>query len=598
MFLKTESMKIRINNCSMPIVRVDSDLNILEASTGVTPLFEIDGLDAYQNLKQLFGNTLDKLSKATAKRKSHKEIQTLISKSGKTRWINILLYPLIEEKDAFHIFFEDVTTKQEQLELALQAKQIAKIGSWSVDLINNTVTWSDMTKEIHEVPSSFNPDLEQGISFYKKGIHRERIVEAVSECIEKGQPFDLELIIVTAKGREKWVRAIGEAEISNGKTIGFKGVFQDVDEIKRERLRNQVLDDRMRAAIESANIGIWDWDIEKDHLIWDQNMFVIHGVNAEDFDGAYDAWEATVHPEDKEQAALEVELALEGKKDFDTEFRITKGDGSIAYIQGRGQVFKNANGKPVRMVGINSDITRLKRKDDRLRHLLGVTEKQNQKLVNFAHIVSHNLRSNSTNISMISGMLLSNKGVSKTKEFLEMIQKSSEKLEETLNQLNEIVKIQSTPESDIESVAVLPILKDVFEGINAIVEDSKAKININFDDTLRVYGFKPYLNSIFQNLLTNSIKYRNPQKRLEITVEAETLKNQTILSFKDNGLGIDLKKHGKNLFGMYKTFHGNKDAKGIGLFMTKNQVEAMNGRIEVRSEVGQGATFMLYFKNK
>ena len=134
------------------------------------------------------------------------------------------------------------------------------------------------------------------------------------------------------------------------------------------------------------------------------------------------------------------------------------------------------------------------------------------------------------------------------------------------------------------------------EGINALLEQSKAKVTVKVDSSVTVYGIKAYLSSVFQNLLTNCIKYRDPKRALKIEIAAQELENQTIISFKDNGVGIDLERHRKSLFGMYKTFHGNSDAKGIGLFISKNQMEAMNGSIEVQSTEGKGTTFSLYFK--
>jgi PAS domain S-box-containing protein len=595
--LDVKSRFFLIKESPLPLIVVNSALQVLQASRGVALFFEQPISHEFKNLNEIFGGLPLSFSKSINNNSSHVEMVPIISKTGKLRWIRTSMFPTAEESKEFHIYFDDVTEDKGQFELAMQAKQIARIGSWKVDLVNNKVSWSGTTKEIHEVANDFVPSLEKGIDFYKKGIHRDSIVEAVSECMEMGKPFDLELIIVTAKGNEKWVRAIGEADLVGQNIVGLKGVFQDIDEIKKERLARETLDNRMRAAVQSANIGIWDWDIANNHLIWDENMFAIFGLDPNDFDGAYEAWEATVHPEDKERANFEVELALKGKKDFDTEFRIIKNDGTIAYIQARGQVFLDEKAVPLRMVGINTDTTRIKRKDERLRRLLELTEKQNQRLLNFAHIVSHNLRSNSSNISMLSGMLLSNKAKGRKEEFLGMIQKSTEQLEETLNQLNEIVRVQSTDKNDLRPIVVKPILADVCESINLIIEESGAKIEMDLEDSLKVLGLKPYLISIFLNLLTNSIKYRNPNSVPKIEIKAETLGNQTVLIFKDNGLGIDLKKHSKNLFGMYKTFHGNKDAKGVGLFMSKNQMEAMNGKIEVRSKVNKGSEFYLYFKN-
>jgi len=586
-----------LKDSPLPLALADENLHILNCSKGIATFFEQAKHYRFNTFYEIFGETPHNFVEAARQNTSCVETLPIVSKKGKLRWVKTSMYPVSGTPRTFHLHFDDVTESRVQYELAVQAKQIAKIGSWKVDLINNTVSWSSITKAIHEVTDGFLPDLEKGIEFYKKGIHRDKIIKAVSECIENGKPFDLELIIVTAKGNEKWVRAIGEAEINNGKTTGFKGVFQDIDEIKRERIRNQIIDDRIRMAVQSANIGIWDWNVLSNDLIWDDNMFALFDVDPREFEKAYEAWESAVHPEDKERAAYEVDLALKGEKDFDTEFRIVKKNGSVAHIQGRAQVLRDEMGKPQRMIGINADISRMKRKDERLRNLLELTEKQNQKLINFAHIVSHNLRSNSTNISMLSGMLLSGVGHDKKNEFLNMIRTSSEKLEETLNQLNEIVKIQETNKNDLVHLKVRPILDDVCESINAIIRESKTKISININEGVKVWGIKSYVTSVFLNLLTNSIKYRNPSKVLKIQIEVTILTNQTILMFKDNGLGIDLEKHGKNLFGMYKTFHDHKDSKGIGLFISKNQMEAMNGKIEVKSKVSKGSTFFLYFKH-
>ena len=100
-----------------------------------------------------------------------------------------------------------------------------------------------------------------------------------------------------------------------------------------------------------------------------------------------------------------------------------------------------------------------------------------------------------------------------------------------------------------------------------------------------------YLESIILNLLSNAIKYRDPEKKPMVTINLFQENENVFLTVSDNGLGIDMEKHGDKLFGMYKTFHGNKNSKGIGLFITKNQIESMGGTIKVESEPGKGTTF-------
>jgi len=113
-----------------------------------------------------------------------------------------------------------------------------------------------------------------------------------------------------------------------------------------------------------------------------------------------------------------------------------------------------------------------------------------------------------------------------------------------------------------------------------------------------VRAIPAYLESIVLNFLTNSIKYRSEDRPLKIIVDAEKSGGYVKLSVTDNGRGIDLKRHRKKLFGMYKTFHKHKDARGVGLFITKNQIEAMEGKVEVESTPGIGTTFHTYLKHE
>lgn len=179
-----------------------------------------------------------------------------------------------------------------------------------------------------------------------------------------------------------------------------------------------------------------------------------------------------------------------------------------------------------------------------------------------------------------------------------MIKDSSINLEETIVQLNNIVKIQGTDKSQFKPVVIKDVLDSVIRGINGLVMDSQAKIKVNVDEGLRIPGIEAYFQSVFHNLFTNSIKYRNPDRPLEINITQNRSKSHISIAFADNGLGIDLKKNGSKIFGMHKTFHNNKDARGIGLFITKNHVEAMNGKIIVESQLDKGTTFMVSFKNQ
>lgn len=580
-----------VENLSLPVALVNGNGGLVQWSKSFRAL--LNGNQQWISFKK-FLQCPKTMGNAFQKDRFVKTFGICCKKNG-LYYVKLHAHRLPKDPAYFHLFIENVTEEKEQSDLGFRANRIAKIGSWSVNLLTNKIFWSPVTKEIHEVPLDYEPNLEEGINFYKKGENRDIIVQKVSECIEKGTSYDVELVIVTAKGNEKWVRAMGEPDQVNGKTIGFSGVFQDIDQRKKQQKAYKALYERTRIALKSANIGVWDLDIANNNLFWDDNMFALYGTDKHSFDSTFSAWEKTVHPEDLEKTKLKVDEALEGKSELDNDFRIIKKDGSIAYIHAEAKVFWDDSGKPIRMIGANTDVTSLKRKDKRLRSLLEMTERQNNRLLNFTNILSHNLRSNSSNISMLSGMLDSRLSVTQQVQFIEMIRVSAKNLEDTIVELNDIVKIQATDESQFKEVFVKKTIEQAINGINALLMQASTTITMDIDEELKILGVDAYLQSVFHNLLTNSIKYRRAGIPLKIRISSHVLAGKICILFSDNGIGIDLQKFGTKLFGMYKTFHGNDDARGIGLFITKNHIETMNGSIGVESEPNKGATFKLFF---
>ncbi|MCC5842455.1 MAG: PAS domain S-box protein, partial [Opitutales bacterium] len=133
--------------------------------------------------------------------------------------------------------------------------EVARVGGWEVDLVNNTVWWSDVTREIHDEPPDFQPTLEGGIAYYLKGRDRETITREFTRAAEEGIPFDLELRIRTAKGRIRWIRTVAYPEQEGGKTVRVSGAFQDItDEVS---LRHQLQQERdfNRALLQNLSAG-------------------------------------------------------------------------------------------------------------------------------------------------------------------------------------------------------------------------------------------------------------------------------------------------------------------------------------------------------
>ncbi len=183
-----------------------------------------------------------------------------VTKSGKVIWLSWTTKPFYDEGITYSVA-KDVTDEKELRELLDQANRLAKIGSWELDLMNSEVYWSDITREIHEEEPDFEPDLESGINYFKEGEPRKRILYAVEETVKDGTPWDLELPIITARGNEKWIRTIGEAELIDGKPVRIYGSFQDIHQRKVAELE---LQERTRhinviASLNAALLNYTDW---------------------------------------------------------------------------------------------------------------------------------------------------------------------------------------------------------------------------------------------------------------------------------------------------------------------------------------------------
>jgi PAS domain S-box-containing protein len=242
--------------------------------------------------------------------------------------------------------------------------------------------------------------------------------------------------------------------------------------------------------------------------------------------------------------------------------------------------------------------TNLNAAKENLEELSNELKKQNSKLLNFAHITSHNLRAPVSNLNTLIYFYKESKDEEDRKLLFTKLETVNKHLSETLNDLIESLKIQEDLGVERETIKISDTLNKTKEILVAQLISSKAIITSDFSEIDTLHYPKKYLESIILNLFTNALKYASPDKIPEIHFETKISNKQTILTVSDNGLGIDLKKNGDKLFGLNKTFHRHPDAKGVGLFIIKTQIEAMGGEISVESQVGKGTTFKIIFNKK
>lgn len=291
------------------------------------------------------------------------------------------------------------------------------------------------------------------------------------------------------------------------------------------------------------------------------------------------------------------ECALSGIP-FDTEIQMLTANRRKFWARAIGKPIYNDDKKIIGIRGIFQDIDDSIQKEINLEKASGIVASQNNRLFNFAHIVSHNLRSHSSNLTLIVQLINDLDTVEEKLELLDNITHVSESLNTTIEHLNEVVTIQTNSNKLKEQVNFVNTLEQVTTSINQIIINNNVTINSDFSKAEVINYIPAYLDSVFLNLLTNAIKYKHKDRDPVINISTSldyTNRDRIVLKISDNGSGIDMEKFGDKVFGMYKTFHYNADARGIGLFITKNQIESLNGEIQVESDLSSGTTFTIKF---
>jgi PAS domain S-box-containing protein len=263
---------------------------------------------------------------------------------------------------------------------------------------------------------------------------------------------------------------------------------------------------------------------------------------------------------------------------------------------------KDTDGNIVGISKIVRDITKQKAAKKKITLLNNQKQNLEQKLVyhkqleDFAYICSHNLRSPVGNLSSLFTMYDQQTDEAMRATIISKLRLVTQHLSGTLNDLSQALSIKTDVAIERTQLQFADVLKKLTESIGELIHHSGAEITNNFSKCPDIDYPCVYLESVMLNFLTNAIKYRSPKRKPKIHFETfvDDLYGR-VLKIKDNGMGIDLHRHHDKIFGLHKTFHRNEDARGVGLFITKAQVEAMGGSVAVASEVDKGTVFTVYF---
>jgi PAS domain S-box-containing protein len=246
------------------------------------------------------------------------------------------------------------------------AGRIARIGGFMIDLPAQTLYWSDEVCAIHDLPPGYTPTIEEGLALFPPEV-RAGVTAHIHACIAEGTPYEFEAPKLTATGRRIWVRSIGEAvRNSTGSIVRIQGAFQDITARKDAESTLRMSEERFRLLSRATNDAIWDWDVVRDAMWWNDAFESLFGY-ALVAEPTIEVWLGHVHSDDRERVRQRIRRRLDGNEESWTdEYRFVAHDGRSIPVFDRGYIIRGNDGTPVRVVGGMTDATDHKRSEEAL----------------------------------------------------------------------------------------------------------------------------------------------------------------------------------------------------------------------------------------
>ncbi|MBI5858716.1 MAG: PAS domain S-box protein [Sphingobacteriales bacterium] len=423
-----------------------------------------------------------------------------------------------------------------------------------------------------------------GEQLYADPAERKKMVGII---LAEGHIENFELQVAKKGGEIIWVSAnIRIVRDEKGEINYFEGVLEDITDKKRaeEQLKN--LSGRLQLALKATSVGIWDWDIINNNTIWDDEMFKMYDVDKNNYTTITGEWESAVHPDDLNRVNEELAAAMNGEREFDSEFRVIWKDKSIHYIRGHALVQRDESGNPVRMIGTNEDITQRKLAEEEILQL-------NRNLDQFANITAHDLQEP---IRMVSGFLgLLDKKYTDVideqgKSYIYRAKDGADRMSILIRDLLEYSR-SGNKAAKKEPVNLNQVMDLVNKDMSIVMTDTSAKLHVP-PSLPTVTGTQSALYRLFLNLISNGIKFRKKDTAPEVWLTAKENHDCWEFTLQDNGIGVKEEDQPK-LFNAFQRLHRRDEypGTGLGLVTCKKIVEVHGGRIWMTSEYGKGTAF-------
>ena len=480
--------------------------------------------------------------------------------------------------------------------------EVAGMGYWYLNLADNAMYWSEHIFKVHGVsPETYTPDIQTAIELYHPD-DRQEIQRRVQYVLENKRPIYGKSRIITEDGDIRWIEAtIGCKTDEDGNIIALFGTGKDIS-------HDLIARSRFELAMEAANVGLWNWDIEKNQIAGNSKANAIGEASRPEDEKTYtlDEFMAAVHPEDKETVATAFERGLrDDAYVFTYEFRFMTENGTYKWIKSTGRLIeRSSDGQPRRMIGLLIDIHESKMAELNLKEAYREAERANRVRGEFLANMSHEVRTPMNGIIGLTDLLLSTPLTEEQREYAELVHRSSNSLLHILNDILDFSKIESGKMEIAPVVFSLPEFIHDIELLYFNRETNQHDFSVHVEENVprSLYCDPHRLKQVINNLLSNAVKFTPENKKItfSIAVEHQQHEHYTLLfSVKDEGVGIPPEKQ-TTIFEAFRQADASTSRKyggtGLGLAISKRLIEQMGGTIWLESEPGVGSTFFFTVK--
>jgi PAS domain S-box-containing protein len=357
-----------------------------------------------------------------------------------------------------------------------------------------------------------------------------------------------------------------------------------------KRLRDS--EDRLRLAQRAGHMGVFDWNLATNEILFTPELEEILGLPAGSFNGTCEAWVERIHSDDRPGITQTIKQWTEsGSIERQWEHRIVRPDGEVRWMEARGRLYREVHGRAIRILGTELDITDRKRMEQALREKEQDLERSNADLQAYAHTVSHDLQEPLRTISCLVELLEQRCGPhlgGECRDYISSVVSGARRMSHMIGGLLEFSRAGHDTRS-MSPVDCNAVLQEVLASLSAKIEQTKARISSGPLPTVQAWPGR--LNQLLQNLIGNALKYSKGGIAPEISIAADLNLDCWHFTVKDNGIGFDM-KDADQIFGVFKRLRESKsEGLGIGLSICKRIVERHGGRLWVESAPGEGAAF-------